>query len=156
MIGLGSDKNINSGWPQIRSLAPFILNVFTQNHHVFIIEAINTKTTQFGIGHRQNWMDGQNKWQYSHTFSGNVAGHSIHKSILFWLVKIHREVRVNLIIQFCWDPFCSEDSAADGPFPRSPCDVSKWCQGSVEIVSKLCQSFVKEVSKLCQSHAKVV
>ena len=71
-------------------MAPFILNVFTQNHHVFIIEAINTKTTQFGIGHRQIGMDGQNKCQYSHTFSGNVAGHSIHKSILFWLVNIAR------------------------------------------------------------------
>ena len=47
---------------------------------------------------------------YSHTFSGNVAGHSIHKSILFWSVKIQKEVRVNLINQFHWDILCSFSS----------------------------------------------
>ena len=41
-------KSINSSWleialwPQIWSLAPFILNVFNQIHHVFINEAIDT------------------------------------------------------------------------------------------------------------------
>ena len=47
---------------------------------------------------------------YSHTFSGNVAGHSIHKSILFWSVKIQKEVSVNLINQFRWDLLCSFSS----------------------------------------------
>ena len=49
-----------------------------------------------------------------------VSGHSIHMSILFWLVKIQKEVgldwigftsghrvRVNLINQFRWDLLCS-------------------------------------------------
>ena len=97
MIGLGSDKNINSGWPQIRSLAPFILNVFTQNHHVFITKTINTKTPHFGIGHRLIC-----QCQFPHTCSGNVANHSIYKSILFWSLKIHREITVNLINLQVW------------------------------------------------------
>ena len=49
---------------------------------------------------------------YSHTFSGNVAGHSIHLSIFFWSVKIQNEVRVNLINQFHWDILCSFSSVA--------------------------------------------
>ena len=49
---------------------------------------------------------------YFHTFSGNVAGHSIHKIILFWSVKMQKEDRVNLINQFCWDFLCSFSSGA--------------------------------------------
>ena len=64
-------KSINSSWleialwPQIWSLAPLILNAFTQIHHVFINEAIDTKTMLFNIGHRQIWMGGVNQCQYS-------------------------------------------------------------------------------------------
>ena len=49
---------------------------------------------------------------YSHTFSGYVAGHSVHKSILFWSVKIPKEFRVNLTNQFRWDLLCSFSSGA--------------------------------------------
>ena len=64
-------KSINSIWleialwPQIWSLAPSILNVFTQIHHVLINEAVDTKTMLFSIGHRQIWMEGVNQCQYS-------------------------------------------------------------------------------------------
>ena len=74
-------------------------------HHVFVTEAINTKTTLFGIGLHQ--IGGSKSISiYSHTFSGNVAGHSMHKSILFWSVKLQKEVTVNSINQFRWDLLC--------------------------------------------------
>ena len=77
-------KSINSSWleiaiwPQIWSLAPFILNVFTQIHHVFINEAIDTKTTLFNICHRQIWMEGVNQCQYT-----LIHFHEMHLVIKF-------------------------------------------------------------------------
>ena len=117
-------KSINSSWleiavrPQIWSLAPFILNVFTQIHHVFINEAIDTKTTLFNIGRRQIWMS-----IYSYTFSWNIRGHSIQKSILFLSVEIQNEIRVNLINESRWhllNSFCSGAAEVDATAPLPP------------------------------------